>query len=157
MPAVQTEYNERMSAARVGMIANEEPKLLISRTVEDALGIGFGKVVTQGVTDTGCTADLDSTASGALDAYNFLGITCMDRGTRPATPDVFAEGESALIMRKGVLWVLTSATVNAGDDVYVTLSTGALHTTSGGGNVLIPNARWDSSVTGSGLAKLRLG
>lgn len=154
---VQTTHNERISAAREGMIANEEPSVLISRTVEDVAGIGYGKVVTQGDLDNGCTADLDETGN-VMDAYTFLGITVRERSVRPETPDVFAQYESARIMRKGVIWVSTAAAVNAGDDVYVTLSTGAFGTTSGGGNVLIPGGRWETSKGAvAGLAKLRLG
>src|SRR5690606_16869272 len=94
----------------------------------------------------------------SLDAYNFLGITVRERSVRPETPNKFAQYESARIMRKGVIWVETGGAVNAGDDVTVTVATGALGTTAvGAGVVAIPNARWESSTSGAGLAKLRLG
>lgn len=158
--AIQTTYSETMDAARAGMIANEEPSVLISRTVADAAGIGFGKVVQEAATDGSkdgqCTADLDT---ADLDAYKFLGITVRERSVRPETPSKFAQYESARIMRKGVIWVEVAGAVKAGEDVTVTLATGVLGTAgaSAGTIVAIPNARWESSTSGAGLAKLRLG
>ena len=157
--AVQTSYSETIGAARAGQIANEEPVVLISRTVADADGIGFGKVVQEaahdGSKDGMCTADLDT---ADMDAYTFLGITVRERSVRPETPNKFAQYESARIMRKGVIWVEVAGAVKAGEDVTVTLATGVLGSAAvGAGIVAIPNARWESSTSGAGLAKLRLG
>lgn len=153
---IQTTYNERIDAARVGQIVNEEPSVLISRTVEDVAGIGFGKAVMQGSEDDFCTADLDETGN-IVTAFSFLGITVRERSVRPETPDVFAQHESARIMRKGVIWVMTAGAVDAGKQAYVSSATGGLDDASGGAFVAIPNSRWDTSTTGAGLAKLRLG
>jgi hypothetical protein len=153
--ATQTTYNETISAARAGMIANEEPSTLISRTVETASGIGFGKVVQQGANDNGCISDLNTSA---MTADTYLGVTVRERSVRPETPDTFAQYESARIMRKGVIWVMTDSAVDAGTDVTVTLATGGLGSAAvAAGIVAIPGARWDSSTSGAGLAKLRLG
>ena len=157
--AVQTTYNETIAAARAGMIANEEPVVLISRTIVDAAGVGFGKVVQEaaadGSKDGQCTADLDT---ADMDAYKFLGITVRERSVRPETPTKFAQYESARIMRRGVIWVEVAGAVKAGEDVSVTLASGVLGTAGvGAGVVAIPNARWESSTSGAGLAKLRLG
>lgn len=157
--AVQTSYSETIGTARAGMIANEEPCVLISRTVADAAGIAFGKVVQEAATDGSkdgqCTADLDT---ADMDAYTFLGITVRERSVNPETPNKFAQYETARIMRKGVIWVEVTGAVKAGEDVTVTLATGVLGTASvTAGVVAIPNARWESSTSGAGLAKLRLG
>lgn len=157
--AVQTSYSENIRPALAGQIANMEPVDLISRTVADAAGIGFGKVVQEaaadGSKDGQCTADLDT---ADMDAYKFLGITVRERSVRPETPNAFAQYESARIMRKGVIWVEVAGAVSAGQDVTVTLATGVLGTAAvGAGVVAIPNARWESSTSGAGLAKLRLG
>jgi hypothetical protein len=151
--AVQTTYSETMEAGVAGAIVNTEPKTLISRTVETAAGIGFGKVVQQGAADDGCKSDLT-----AMDASTFLGITALDRSRPTAdTPDAFAQYESARIMRKGVIWVVASGAVAAGNDATVTLATGAIGTAAvAAGVVAIPNARWDSSAADGELAKLRL-
>lgn len=154
--AIQTTYNERIDAARVGMIVNEEPSVLISRTVEDEAGVAFGLVVMQGSVDDSCTAVLDETGN-TFDAYSFLGITVRERSVRPETPNIFAQYQSARIMRKGVIWVMTADAVEAGNQVYVDTADGSLDDASGGTNVAIPNSRWETSTTGAGLAKLRLG
>lgn len=157
--AVQTSYSESIGAARAGMIANTEPCTLISRIIIDAAGVGFGKVVQEAATDGSkdgqCTADLDT---ADMDAYKFLGITVRERSVNPETPNKFAQYESARIMRKGVIWVEVAGAVKAGEDVTVTLATGVLGSAAvGAGVVAIPNARWESSTSGAGLAKLRLG
>lgn len=152
MPSIQDTYSETIRPAVVGMIANQEPKTLISRTVEDEDGIGFGIVVQQGTGDNGCTSDLTT-----MDASTYLGITVRERSVRPETPNIFAQYESARVMRKGVIWVMTDGAVNAGDAATVTLATGAIGVTPvGTGIVAIPGARFDSSTTAAGLAKLRL-
>lgn len=153
MPAVQTTYTENMRPAVEGLRANMEPAVMISRNVEDAAGIGFGKVVMQGVRDDGCTAVLTG-----FDADKYLGITVREGSVRPATPNAFGQYESARIMRKGVIWVAVAGAVTAGTDVTVTTATGVLGSAAvGAGVVAIPGARWESSTTGAGLAKVRLG
>lgn len=153
MPSVQDTYNRNISVARAGFIANEEPKTLISRTVEDAAGVAFGKVVQQGADDGGCTAVLTG-----MTATSFLGITAMDRGVRPTFPNGFARYDSARILNKGVIWVQVSAAVEAGEAATVTLANGNISSAAvAEGIVALPNARFDSSTTGAGLAKLRLG
>jgi hypothetical protein len=151
--AVQSTYNETMDAARAGMRANMEPVDLISRTVETAAGVGFGKVVQQGGADKGCKSDLSG-----MTAQTYVGITMRERGVRPETPNAFAQYESALIMRKGVIWVEVAVAVTPADIVTVTLASGVIGKTAvGAGVVAIPNARWESSTSGAGLAMLRLG
>src|SRR5690606_1110063 len=148
--SVQDIYNATMSAAREGMIANTEPKTLISRTVETAAGIGFGLPVAQGTDDNGVIATASATAA-------ILGITVRERSVRPETPNKFAQYESARIMTKGVIWVKAGAAVAAGDPVYVTVATDAFVKVTGEGNVLIPNDRYDSSAASGALVKVRLG
>lgn len=155
MPNVQSTYTENMRVAVAGQRANMEPVDLISRNVEDVAGCGFGIVVQQGANDGGCLVDLNT---AAMDAYKFLGVTMRERGVNPETPNGWATGESALIMRKGVIWVTVDGAVTAGQDVTVTLATGKLGTKAvAAGIIAIPNARWDSSAADLGIAKLRLG
>jgi hypothetical protein len=151
--AIQTAYNETIDAGRAGARVNMEPVDLISRTVEDEAGIGFGKVVQQGAADKGCTATLTG-----MTAQTYLGVTMRERGVRPETPNAFAQYESALIMRKGVIWVEVAVAVAPSDIVTVTLASGIIGKTAvGAGVVAIPNARWETSTSGAGLAALRLG
>jgi hypothetical protein len=144
MPTVQSTYSDNIRAAVAGMIANEEPCTLISRNVETEAGIGFGVGVMQGTEDKQCVIS---------DGSTLLGITVRERSVDPATPNLFAENESARIMTNGVVWVLNSGGVSAGDPVHV-LAAGAFSNTGG---TLIENARWDTTAVTAALAQLRLG
>lgn len=151
--AVQDTYSTNIRKAVAGARANMEPVDLISRTVETAAGIGFGKVVQQGAGDNGCKSDLTG-----MTAQTFLGITMLDRGIRPETPDKFAQYQSALIMRKGPIWVEVGEAVTPASIPTVTLATGVIGDTAvGAGVVAIPGARFETSTTGAGLAVLLLG
>jgi hypothetical protein len=150
--AVQTTYSENMSAARAGMIANTEGVLnTVSRTVEDAAGVAFGIVVDQGTNDGGIVAVSASTTGP-------VGFTVRDRSVNPATPNIFAQYEDARVMTKGVIWatVTDAGGVAAGDDVWVTLATGALSNADvgTGGGLLLPGCRWVSSAANGSLAKI---
>ncbi|GFO81231.1 MAG: hypothetical protein A49_08580 [Methyloceanibacter sp.] len=148
--AVQTTYNETMDAARVGQPVNTEWKNDISRTVEDAAGVGFGLPVAQGANDGGCKATENTDTE-------ILGITVREVSTDANDPDKFSQYMSARVRTKGVIWVVAAEGVAAGDPVYVTLATGAFGKTAGANILQIPNARWDSSASADGLAKVRLG
>lgn len=151
--AIQTTYATNIRAAVAGARANMEPVDLISRSVETVAGIGFGKVVQQGTLENQCKSDLTG-----MTAQTYLGITMLDRGTRPETPDVFARYESARIMRKGVIWVVVGEAVTPASIPTVTLATGVIGDTAvGAGVVAIPNARFEGSASADGLVQLRLG
>lgn len=147
--AVQTAYSDNMAAAYVGMIANTEPNVLISREVEASGGIGFGVPVIQGTADDQCDEVAASTDT-------IVGITVRDQS---ATDDTFAEGDTALLMRRGVLWVTVTDAggVSAGDDVWVKVSDGTFSNADVGtdGSIKINDARWDSSAANGALAKIR--
>lgn len=147
--AVQTAYSDNMAAAYVGMIANTEPNVLISREVEASGGIGFGVPVIQGTADNQCDEVAASTDT-------IVGITVRDQS---ATSDTFAENDSALLMRKGVLWVTVTDAggVAAGDAVWVKVSDGTFSNADAGsdGSIKINDARWDSSAANGALAKIR--
>lgn len=148
--SVQTTYLDNIAAAVAGQIANMVPATLISRTVEDEAGIGFGIAVAQGTADYGCKA------FGSGDTA-ILGITVRDRSLDANDTDTFAEGDNARVMTKGCVWVTASVAVNAGDPVYVIPATGAFAKTSASSARQIAGARWDTSTTGAGLAIVRLG
>ncbi|MFE1602096.1 structural cement protein Gp24 [Methylobacterium sp. ID0610] len=142
---VQTTYSGRAAAAYEGMVAFEEPSLTISRIVETAAGIGFGKPAFQGTRDEGIAA------SGST----FRGVTLADRNVAPRNGgDLFAQGDTAPVMINGTVWVVVSGAVAAGNPAYLTAA-GAF-TASATNNTPIPNARFDSSAASGGLARLRL-
>src|SRR5688500_14761159 len=144
MPAVQTTYNASIPDALEGMVANSEPEVVISRQVEAAAGIGFGKVALQG------TGDQQILGVGA---GRFRGITVLDP-TKEG--DTYARYDTAAVLVKGVIWVTVGAIVAVGDAAYYVAATGVI-TNSASGNVAIPNAFFDSSAASGALAKLRIG
>jgi hypothetical protein len=150
--AVQTVYGSRIAPAYEGMIANSEDHTIVSKQVETSPGIGFGKVAVVGTTDDQVRV--------ATAGRPFSGLTCSDhqQGNTGggAAADVFPQYSTCPVMKKGVLWVLASVAVAVGDPVYFVPATGVL-TNVATANTLIPNASWDSSTTGAGLAKVRLG
>ena len=157
MPNVQTSYGSNMPAGIAGAQADMVPSTVVSRTVETAAGIGFGKVVRQGVADKGIILDLDTVD---MDAFSFVGITLVDRGVGnpvAADADKYPQYSSARVMTKGTVWVEVAGAVVAGTDVTVTLASGVLGSAAvGAGVVAIPNARWETSTAGAGLAIVRL-
>lgn len=144
MPTVQSTYADTMYAGFAGGLVNTEPKVLISRTVEDSGGIAFGLAVMQGTDDKGCVVG---------DGSDFLGVVVRDQSVEDGTFEGFAYQDEARIMTKGVIWVANSGGVNAGDPVAY-LADGALGT---GSSPLIAGARWDTTAGDGELAQLRLG
>lgn len=147
--AVQSTYLTEMAAGYPGMIANTEPNNLISRDVETSGGIGFGVPVIQGTADNQCdeVADSDSV---------IIGITVRDQS---ATDDTFAQYDSALLMRSGVMWVTVTDAggVAAGDPVWVLAADGTFGNAdaTGDASILINDARWETSGANGALAKIR--
>lgn len=159
--AIQTTYPDTQPVAVAGAQATMLRGDLISRTVEDA-AIGFGKAVTQGTADKGCTA------FGSGDT-TFLGITVLDRSASgltvtdgqvtARTNDAFGVGESARISAVGGggdVWVVCASGCSAGDSVFVRPSNGDFQDSNANSAVQIPGARWDTSASAAGLAVVRL-
>lgn len=146
---VQSTYAENLTPLVLGQIANQENKTVISRTVEDAAGIGFGKVVCQGSGDRGVIAP-----AGGAAAYR--GITVRDQARPAGSPDTYAQYDDAGVMTKGVVVVQVSVAVSVGQPVYYVDATGVFTNVSSG-NVAIPNAVFDADASQDALCPVRLG
>ena len=148
--ALQTTYAASMAAGYKGMIANTEPTVLISRLVETTAGIGFGVPVIQGTADNECDVVGASTD-------DVIGITVRDQSV---TGDLFAAGESALLMRQGVLFVTVTDAggVSAGDDVWVLVDNGTFSNADAGsdGSIKLAGCRWETSAANGALAQIRV-
>ncbi len=151
MPTVQTTYSANIRPGLPGMIVDEVPKTLISRTVEASAGLAFGIPVIQGTADkAGRAATTGDTAA------DFVGISVRDRSVK-AEANQYSQYESARVMTEGAIWVTASVQVAAGDLVYFVPATG-VWTNIATSNVQVPNARFDTSTTGTNqLAQVRLG
>ncbi len=148
MPAVQTTYDAVRPVGYAGMIANGETSNRISRTVEDATAIGFGKPVFRGTGDHGVTA----TPSAAL-----LGITIANYAA-PAVAatgvqaDSYPQYSTAGILTQGVIWVQSSVAVADGDQAYVT-SAGAITNVSTS-NTILTGWFFQDTLSAAGLTRL---
>lgn len=143
MPPVQTAYNDKLAEAFEGMIVNTEPNNLISREAEGP--IAFGKAVQQGTADNQVLA-----ADGAADV--FRGVTVREYAQ---VNSALVAGDTALIMDRGVIWVLAGGTVTAGAAAHMVPATGRF-VDAATSNLPIPNAVFDSSGGDGDLVKLRL-
>ena len=136
-------YKSQPDVGVAGSIATTENRDIKSRTVEDAAGIAFGLAVAQGANDKGIRA----VKAGDT---KFVGITALDLSSRD--DGKFLQCESARILKKGVIWVQVTETVNAGDDVAVDLATGKFNKSG----AKYPNARFETSGVAGGLAQVEL-
>ena len=149
MPPIQTAYTAASPVGYAGMIANGETSNRISRTVEDATAIPFGKAVFRGTGDHG--AILAPTA-GAL-----LGITIANYAAPPiqatgVQADAYPQYSTAGILTQGVIWVQSSVAVADGDQAYVT-SAGVITNVSTS-NTILPGWFFQDTLAGAGLSRL---
>jgi hypothetical protein len=119
MPVLQNAYTESPAVAYAGMIANGETSNRISRTVEDAAGIAFGKPVYRGSGDHGCTATVGTLAT-------FLGFTIATSAQAPVAgqdADEYQQYDNAAILTSGAIYVAVTGSV--ADGAAITIGTGA--------------------------------
>ena len=150
MPVVQSAYLNNIPVALSGMIVDMNPYRVASRNVETVAGIGFGLVCGKG------TADRGIVIGGPVNLV--VGVTVRDVTLRPDLNDVYARYSLAGVLEMGDIWVTTAGTVAAGNDVTYDNTTGILGTAAVAGAVVGPLVgwRWMTSVTGVGLAMVRV-
>lgn len=148
MAIVQDTYLAAPVPGYPGMIANGETANRLSRNVEDAAGIGFGKATFRGTDDAGVTA---TPAAGT-----FMGITIADHGLAlmpGGTADVIPQGRTAGLLNEGEIWVLAGSNTTDGAAVYVTA--GGAFTATSTSNTAIP-ATFDDTVSSGAPVRLRV-
>lgn len=147
MAIVQNDYTDAFAPGVAGQIANGETSNRVSRTVEDAAGIGFGKPVFRGTGDHGITA----TASA-----NLVGITIANYAPAPATDgtfsDTYVEGATAAVLTQGVIWVVAGEAVTAGAAAYVTAAGAIVDTATG--NTALTGWVFDQAAASGALVRL---
>jgi len=116
MPIVQDLFPTDYALGFPGMVANGEIANRITRSIEDAAGIGFGVPVFLGAAAHGC---IKAVAGGPT---KFLGITIVDHGQvilPGGTADAYPQYHNVPILQRGSVWVLVGTTpVARGDQVY---------------------------------------
>lgn len=114
MAELQTSYTDTVAAGFPGMVANGETSNRITRTIESAAGIGFGKVAYRGSGDHGCVVAQALVGAGSAAAGN------VGTSTITTTPTV---GAGAQMGRYTLTQLNTSGTgalqVNAPDGSVV--------------------------------------
>lgn len=148
MPAIQTTFTQTIAPAYEGMIADSRDQTILSLQLESAAGIGFGKVAVKGTADRQIRVSEAARAfRGFTVATHFAGFAAGTQGTK----DTYDQYETVPVMIVGSLWVMASVAVAVGDPVYYVPATGVL-TNVATSNTLIPDAIFETSTSGSGLA-----
>ena len=155
MAVVQTTYLDAPANGFAGMVANGETSNRISRTVEDAAGIGPGVAVYRGTGDHGCTATVGTLAT-------FLGFTIADHGLATVAGGVAADVNpqygSVAILTTGVMWV--NATAAVADGAAVTVGKGAgvadaiSSTAADATHIATPGWVFDDTASGAALVRI---
>ena len=154
MAVAQSTYSASPAIGLPGQIANEELKNIISKIVETAGGLNFGQPAARSATaanENSCRL----MASGAV----FLGIAVLNRAVAPDAddPDNYPRYTSAALMTQGTIFVTAGAAVVPGDDVYWDSATGKYGTSSGGTNIAIPGARFETNGGADDIVVVSLG
>jgi len=153
---MQAAYTSTFAKGIPGAIANEEKYNGISRTVQTAAGLPFAAPAGRGTLDHTCILY----AAGG----KFLGMVVKTmapehRATGSAAiTDGYPVNATAALMTEGQMYVLADLAVAAGDPVYYVLATGRYSNVVGTTNLLIPNARFDTTATAAGqIVEISLG
>lgn len=149
MAVNQDTYLTNLAPAYAGMVANGETSNRITRTCEDAGGIGFGKAAFRGSGDHGVTG------TPAAGVGNFLGITIAHEALgfiAGQDADEYPQYENVAIMTEGVIWVVAGEAVTDGAQAYVT-SGGAIVDTATDNTIL---TGWFFDTTGANADLVKL-
>lgn len=144
MPYIEN-YNTEMAIGYAGMVADTEPAVIVSRTIQTATGVGFGKIVAQGEGDHDIIADLKG--------GKVFGITVRSQTQEANNVDIYPVKADVTVMRKGVIWAIAKGNVKAGDPVFYNPADGALSNATG---TQLAGCRWETTANDGNLARLRV-
>ncbi len=120
----QTSYSQTMTVGRAGMIADNGPRDVVSKT-NPVVALKFGRAVCRG------TADRDvKLPTSAAEAAACIGVTLLSQSIESsATGDPqYPVGSDVPVLKKGRVWVQVTEAVVAGSPVYVRYATGLADT-----------------------------
>lgn len=148
----QTSYSINHGEAYEGMIADLQPKEIVSRAVETAAGIGIAVAVSRG---TDAEKQVVLGADGA-----FFGVTVrsLDHEVNDSGNLVYDQYDAADIMRHGYIWVAVPSGCSVGDLANYADGTGVIDAGAevGGTSTQIPGATFETAAAAGGLALLRI-
>jgi hypothetical protein len=151
--SAQTTYTINHAAALDGMLADLADKDVVSRSVETAAGVEFGRVVSFG-TDPEKQVVLGGDATGIG-----VAVRSADHENAIGSDNVkYARYETAAILRKGYVWCKFSNTGSAGNAICYTDADGVLKSgaASTGETDLVGTLETDVATIGD-LGLIRLG
>ena len=149
---VQTSYERNIDAAFEGLLGDRNPKILVTKIVEAADGINFGRAVSRGT---------NKAKQVLLGAADFVGITyrSLEREVqaRGSTDIKYTDKDECGVLQNGYIWLRTTNACDAGDQVKVNTTTGVFGSgAKGNGEVNLDGATWESKAAAGGLALLYL-
>lgn len=148
MPNIQGTYDTGYAPGYPGMIANGETSNRVSRIVEGAAGLAFGRAAFRGAGVRSATA---TPAAGKA-----IGIAIGNYAPTPktdgSTADLYPEKSTAAILTQGVVWVVAGEAVAEGDQAYAA-SSGAINKTAAG-NTILPGWFFDGAAASGALVRL---
>lgn len=136
-------YDTDRAVGYAGMLAEGQPARDVASKVVENAEVAFGLAVGAGSADGSCR----------LGGTGYVGITIADK-TRDE--DAYDVGEVAAVIRKGTVWVEVPVAVADTDTVYFIPATGVITNVSTS-NTAIVGAKFETSTSGAGLARLYLG
>jgi hypothetical protein len=119
MAELQTSYTDQIAQGFAGMDADGETENRISRTLEDAGGLGFGLPAYRGAGDHGCTGTIGTLATflGFTRAASTLGLLAGQDA------DEYAQYDNVSIKTSGAIFVEVTGAVT--DGAAITIGAGA--------------------------------
>lgn len=143
MADVQTAYSTRQQKGFVGQKVDGEEYNAVTRLVEDAAGLAFGKPVSRGAADNGA---LLMTAGNAA---NFLGISVRDVSVRPSASDKYPQFGNCTILTSGSIFGKLDGACTPGAAVRFDTATGNYTAAAVAGTVIALPAGWFFGETGA--------
>ena len=140
---------------RHGTIATNFPHKVESYRAEAAIANGLA--VQQGATADECK--LGAAVGGTpFPATSFLGIATANPTLEAgSTADSTPAGRRVDVLVEGDIWLTVAADVAVGDDVTITVATGAVGTAAPSATIAGPiKGRWMTAATMGNIARLRL-
>lgn len=121
--AAQTSYAKEQVVALNGQVAHDFGTAdIVSRVVEDAAGLGFGLTVSKGTTE-------DSIVAGNANVIGIVTRSAISFAAAETRVDIYAQKDSAPVLRKGYIFVTNTGTAVAQGDTAAFTAAGQLSAT----------------------------
>lgn len=155
--AAQLNYDLRLEKGYPGTVYSQQPFKIISQTAAPAIvadGIPFGVAV--GFPVTGDDRARQVIVAPTLQNFLGLSVRALDNMQPVSGAFKYEDQETVAVLQRGYVWATVVNGCVPDDAVYYDDTTGALQTTTGMDEVLIPGARWITTATAGGIALVNI-